>query len=161
MAMTQVSLYFNMCRYTQTVMCAVNNVKNADKKREKTDSLTQIYKYTRWRNDLLPLLDLKNSIFCASPEKYKTIILHRCLLLLCNSYSLFLHRSLKLPFSLAFSLWSRATFVATSRQVYLHICIILSSSHPYALLHQVFRFCAGFQCVSQSRKHSNSLSINH
>lgn len=67
----------------------LTTLRTLTKKREKTDSLTQIYKYTRWRNDLLPLLDLKNSIFCASPEKYKTIILHRCLLLLCNSYSLF------------------------------------------------------------------------
>ncbi len=153
MAMTQVSYYLNMHRYTQTVMCAVNNVNSSDKERERerknrlADTNIQIRKVEEW---FAPITGSENAIFCASPGKYKTIILHYCL-----SYSLTLILFFFLPSTLSLRLplcgaARRSCHFSPGVFAYLY-----SSSRPDTLLQEVFRHCLGFQRVTELEKKNN------
>ena len=134
MAMTQVSLYFNMCRYAQTVMCAVKSVRSADKRRasdreserewENWFADTNIQNTKGGVTDLLPLPDLKIQYFRASPGKCKTIIPNHCRSSFSFSFSPL--PSFFFPLIHPPSLWS--TFEPLLRQIHLHICIALFSS---------------------------------
>lgn len=66
-------IIFEYVPLSWAVMCAANNVKNSDKKRAKTDLLTQLHKHASWRNDLLPLLHLKIQYFLLHLKNTKTI----------------------------------------------------------------------------------------
>lgn len=146
-----------MCRYAQTVMCAVSSVKSSDKKSKRSRFAdANVKKYTRWRDDLLPLLDLKIQYFVLHLESTKPLsstIASPTRIFFFFSPTLF---SLRLPLSVE----QQSNIRATSRKVYLHICILLLLllTHFYTGSSDI----APASSVSPCRKKNSYVSsINH